>query len=66
MATTIKEAVEKIRKVGLENVRKVPDTNGTVQLQIKINQQWCTIMENVIASSADDIIRQASNRVILG
>ena len=63
---TIKEVVSKIKKAGVENVRKIPATNGMVEIQIRAGDSWYTIMEDVPAKSADDIIRQASNKVILG
>ena len=66
MPNTIKEVVERIKKVGVENVRKTPAQGGMVQIQIKVGENWLTIMENVAPGSADDIIRQASSRVILG
>ena len=65
MPNTIKEVVERIKKVGVENTRIIPKGN-TVQIQVKVGNDWLMIMENVAPGSADDIIRQASSRVILG
>lgn len=63
---TLKEAVQRIKQIGVENIRKVPTSNGRVDIQAKQGNGWVTILENVQASAADDIIRQASNRVMLG
>lgn len=63
---SIKEAVERIKSVGPQNARKVPKTNGTVDIQILQGGTWVTVLESINAGSADDIIRQASNKVILG
>jgi|APFre7841882654_1041346.scaffolds.fasta_scaffold156373_2 hypothetical protein len=63
---TIREAVEKIKSVGVENTRITPTTPGKCKIEIKQNNAWVTILEDVNIKSADDIIRQASSRLLLG
>lgn len=63
---TIKETVDKIRQVGTTNVRKVPNSGGTMDIQVCESGNWRTILSGVLAGAADDIIRQATNKVLLG
>lgn len=62
---TIKETAEKIRTVGAQNVRKIVSTGGLIDIQINENGTWKTLT-TVNAAMADDIIRQASNKILLG
>jgi hypothetical protein len=62
---TIKETAEKIRTVGPQNVRKVVSTNGLIDIQINEGGSWKTLT-TVNAAAADDIIRQATNKILLG
>ena len=64
---TIKEVVDEIKAVGINNVRKIPSKNGMINVQVLTHSsEWVTILENVSDRGADDVIRQATNRVILG
>ena len=63
---TIKETIEQIKKVGIDDVRVVPSTPGRSNIQIYKDGNWKTILENVNTMAVDDILRQATNKVILG
>lgn len=62
---TIREAVEQIKKAGLDKVRKIPEPNGRTKIQVNLSGAWVTVFEAISPKSADDIIRQASDRVIM-
>lgn len=62
----IKEAVAQMKQVGEENIRKVPTSEGKIDIQIQKGGHWLTVLKNLNPAIADDVIRQASNRVILG
>jgi endoglucanase Acf2 len=71
MSINVNEAVNKIKAVGLSNVRAVPmhDQNvqsGKYQIEIKNSNSWVVIAECPNKKIADDIISQAANNVILG
>lgn len=63
---TIKEAVEKIKRVGISNARATPTTTpGKSNIEINENGNWVVVLENVNTGAVSDIIRQASNRLIV-
>ncbi len=65
---TIKEAVSKIREVGVSNARIVP-SGPKVKLEVKTTSGWVTLL-TCERNIAEDLINQATrtdgNRVILG
>jgi hypothetical protein len=71
MSVNVNEAVSKIKSVGRNNVRSVPMSgqdvhNGSYQIEIKENNTWVSIAECPNKKIADEIIIQATNKVILG
>ena len=62
---TIKEAVERIKQVGIENARVVRE-GDKAKIEIKTPNGWVTVLPNVNPNAAEDIMRQATNKVILG
>lgn len=68
MAQNVTEAVSRIKHAGASNARKVPDPNTKDGFRIEINEngQWVTVIAGVSDAIAEDVLRQASNRVILG
>lgn len=63
---TVKEAVEKIRQVGLDNARITQLGNGKAKIEIKTKAGWVSVLSSVNSGIAEDILRQATNKVILG
>ena len=70
MVLNINEAIAKIKAVGATNVRSVPmpghTPSGQYQVEIKENAVWVPIVTGLNKRMAEDIITQATNRVILG
>lgn len=71
MAININEAIQKIKQVGASSVRTVPMAGeavdgGQYQIEVQENGSWTAIVTGVKKTMAEDIIRQATNRVILG
>ncbi len=71
MTANINEAVHKIKLVGGSNVRIVPmpgndALNGLQTIEIRENGSWSSVGTGVTKRIAEDIISQATNRVILG
>lgn len=66
----LNEAIEAIKKAGVRNARCVPmegqAIDGNYQIEVRENGSWAVIVTNVKQRMAEDIISQASNRVILG
>lgn len=71
MPINVNEAIQKIKKVGSQSVRTVPMPGqsvdgGDYQIEIQVNGQWESVVAGVKKPMAEDIIRQATNRVLLG
>lgn len=67
----INEAVQKIKKVGVNNVRVVPMDGQSVKdglhkIEIKDGGIWTTVLEGMHRRMAEDLVSQAVNKVILG
>lgn len=67
----INEAVIAIKKAGARKVRAtpMPDQNvhsGNYQIEILEDRQWRSIVQNVPKSTAENLITQATSRVLLG
>lgn len=63
---TVKEAVEKIRQVGVDNARITQLGNGKAKIEVKTKAGWVSVLSNINSRIAEDILRQATNKVILG
>ena len=71
MAVNVNEAIEKIKKAGVQFVRTVPMpgqnvNTGDYQIEIKEGGAWSPVATGITKKIAEDIISQATNRVILG
>lgn len=66
----LNEAITKIRKAGINNVRYVPiagsNINGDYQIEIFENNTWNIIISNIPRTTAEDLVTQATNKVLLG
>lgn len=63
----LKEAIQKIRDAGLENTRISVQPNGKAKIEIKKGNNWVTVMKDIQNMRiAEDIMRQASSRLLLG
>ena len=65
------EAVQKIKAVGTTNVRVVPMSGqpmigGMHQIEIKEAGSWIPIVSGIPKMAAEDVVRQASSRVLFG
>lgn len=71
MPINVNEAIQKIKQAGSASVRAVPMPGqnvqtGNYQIEIKSGDLWTPIVVGVNKKIAEDIISQATNRVILG
>lgn len=71
MAMNMVETVNRIKKAGQTNVRSVPMagqpvTGGLYQIEIKESAGWTVVAEGLPQTTAQDLIRQATSKVILG
>ena len=67
----INEAVQKIKRAGATNVRVVPmdgqsAISGMHKIEVKDQGTWFVVVEGIQKKMAEDIITQATNKVILG
>ena len=67
----ISEAVQRIKKAGGTNVRSVPMAGQCVQsglyvIEVLEGGSWLPVAEGMTKSTAENIITQATNRVICG
>lgn len=60
-----KEVVDKIRKVGVSNVQIVSKSNNVADILINSGGSWVTVWSGN-RNVAEDVVRQASSKVILG
>lgn len=60
---SLQDVVERIRKA--EEVKITPKGDKVV-IEIKTTAGWVAVIKDLERSMAEDIIRQANNRVILG
>ena len=71
MTINVNEAIQRIKVAGVGRVRTVPmpgeDVNSD-NYQIEINEggNWTSVVTGVSKRIAEDMISQATNRVILG
>jgi cytochrome c551/c552 len=71
MSVNLNEAIQKIKQAGANNARAVPMpgenvTEGNYQIEINTQGKWVAIVTGIKKKIAEDIISQATNRVILG
>ena len=70
MVLNINEAIAKIKAVGPTNVRSVPmpgnTPTGQYQVEVKEGVTWMPIITGLTKRMAEDVIAQATNRVLLG
>jgi hypothetical protein len=67
----INEAIQQIKTAGASKVRVVPMPganvlSGDYQIEILGSGGWAAIVTGIKKSMAEDIVSQATNRVILG
>lgn len=66
----LNETIQRIRAVGAHNARSVPmageSIDGQHQIEIKEDSGWQPIVSGITKRTAEDIISQATNKVILG
>ncbi len=67
----LNETINTIKKIGASNTRIVPMENqnpldGNVSIEVRLDGNWSPVVSGIKKSTAEDIIRQATNRVILG
>lgn len=65
------ETIQKIKKAGASAVRTVPMEGQSVKgefykIEVKDNDSWIVLVENIPHKTAMDLINQATNRVLLG
>lgn len=71
MPVNLNEAITRIKAAGPCNVRSVPMAgqdviSGRYQIEIRESGTWSIVLEGTTRSMAEDIIRQSTNKVILG
>jgi hypothetical protein len=71
MPINLNEAIQKIKTVGPSNVRVIPMPGqnmmtGNYQIEVQDNGSWSSIVVGIKKAMAEDIVSQATNRVILG
>lgn len=67
----LNETINTIKKIGANNTRIVPMENqnpldGNVRIEVRLDGNWSPVVSGIKKSTAEDIIKQATNRVILG
>lgn len=62
------EAISHIKRVGASNARVVPSDSGQFQVEIRENGNWALLecTKGMTQTLANELIVQATNRVILG
>ena len=71
MAVNLNEAFQRIRAAGPTKVRAVPMPgqnvhSGQYMIEIKDGEAWVCLVEGIPKVTANNIISQATNRVICG
>lgn len=62
----LNEAVQKIKSVGSLNARVVSSADGKAEIEVREGGNWTTLVSGITRKIAEDIMSQATNRVILG
>ena len=64
---TIRETTEKVRTAGPGNSRIVPESDGKYRIEVNVNGTWTPTMTGISNRAiAEDILRQADSKVLLG
>jgi len=64
---SLKETIERVKSVGIDKARIVPaDKSGKFVLEIEENKQWVKVTKPMSRTMTEDVLRQATNKVILG
>jgi len=71
MSVNLTETMQRIKKAGAEKARAVPmegqsAVSGQYQIEIKEGDGWSTVASGLTKSLAEQVIAQATNRVICG
>jgi hypothetical protein len=73
MPQDLNETIQKIKQAGIASVRVVPMAGQTIhgqyQIEVKTNtgaNPWTPIMTSLTKQMAEDIVQQATNKVLLG
>lgn len=70
MAIKVNEITEAVKKAGSSNTRVVPmagsGLDGLHQIEVKENGSWNSVASGLSKRMAEDLIQQATNRVLLG
>jgi len=70
MPINFNETIQRIKQAGSTGVRSVPMPNqpidGDYQIEILTEGNWTPLVTGINKKTAEDIISQATNRVILG
>jgi len=71
MAINLSEALAVMRKAGPNSIRAVPMVGqnvntGLYKVEIRQGLSWQCILEGIPKSTAENLINQATSRVILG
>mgnify|MGYP001594996388 CR=1 FL=1 len=65
MTANINDAIQKIKSLGLSNTRIVSSGEKSC-IEVRENGQWNKVIVGVTQRIAEDIVAQATNKVILG
>jgi len=64
---SLKTTINKIKSIGVENTRIVPtDDSQKYILEIREDGTWKKILKPMSKPMLEDVIRQSTNKVILG
>lgn len=71
MPANLNEAIQRIKQAGVNHTRILPVTGESAlgdnqEIQVKESGEWRTVVTGIKRSMAEDLVRQATNRVILG
>lgn len=71
MPINLSETMVRIKQAGASNVRAIPMSgqnaiSGTYQIEIKDESGWVAIAEGLTKTLADQVIKEATNRLICG
>ena len=64
--TSLNEAVNKIKSAGISNTRITTVSGNNYQIEVFKDGKWEVVVNSVTRPMAEDIVRQATNKVILG
>jgi len=62
---SVREMIERVKSVGIDKARIVP-AEGKFVLEIEENNKWIRLTKPMSRTMTEDVLRQATNKVILG